>query len=275
MFSAFGIFMVAMLSLVVAELNATDTTQTSLWLSSAAYCAKESYLSRTYKGPSTGFVGTYVIYDSKSDTTGYIGYMPSEKKIYVVFRGSSSTKNWISDLDALKETYSSYPECNCQVHKGFYDAEQRVISNVIAEVKRLQSSLSGYSVTVTGHSLGAALSHLAVMDITKAGITANVINFGMPRVGTPQYSAFAASKVTSTKRYVHNKDQVPHLPFEEKMTFKHVCTEFFENSSGSVKQCDASCEDPSCGDQFAFSQTNWDDHGIYLGLVMGCNSVSK
>ena len=201
--------------------------------------------------------------------------MTSEKKVYVVFRGSSSTKNWISDLNAQKEGYTSFPECNCQVHKGFYDAEQQVIGNVVAEVKRLLSAHAGFGVTVTGHSLGAALAHLAAMDIKKAGITCDVINFGMPRVGTAEYSSFAAGKVPSTKRYVHNADQVPHLPFETKMSFKHVCTEYFENAGGSVKKCDASCEDPTCGDQYAFAQTNWDDHGVYLGLVMGCASVSR
>jgi hypothetical protein len=111
------------------------------------------------------------------------------------------------------------------------------------------------------------------MDIKKAGINCNVINFGMPRVGTPEYSTFAATKITSTSRYVHNKDQVPHLPFETKMSFHHVCYEYFEDVNGNVRKCDGSCEDPTCGDQYAFAETNWDDHGIYLGLVMTCSSV--
>ncbi len=113
------------------------------------------------------------------------------------------------------------------------------------------------------------------MDIKKAGVSCDVINFGMPRVGTAAYSSFAATKISSVKRYVHDADQVPHLPFEEQMSFKHVCFEYFENSSGSVKKCDSSCEDPSCGDQYAFSETNWDDHGVYLGLTMSCSAVSR
>lgn len=167
-----------------ALVNLTDSSQTALWLSSAAYCSKDTYLTRTYKGPSTGFVATYVIYDQKSDTTGFLGYMPSEKKIYVIFRGSTSTKNWISDLDAIKITYTTFPECNCEVHKGFFDAEQRIASAMVNEVKSLLAKYAGYSVTVTGHSLGAALSHLAAMDLVKAGIKSDVINFGTLRVGT-------------------------------------------------------------------------------------------
>jgi hypothetical protein len=141
------------LSAALGEYNLTEQTQTSLWLSAAAYCSKDTYKTRVFKGPSTGFVVTYVIYDQRSDTTGYIGYLDSEKKIYVVFRGSSSTKNWISDLDALKTTYTTFPECNCQVHKGFFDAEQQVASAVVTQVKTLLSQHTGYTVTVTGHSL--------------------------------------------------------------------------------------------------------------------------
>lgn len=183
-------------------------SERAVWLCSATYCDPTTYLTREFKGPTEGFVATYSIHDKKSDTTGYIGYLPSAKTIYVVFRGSSSIRNWISDLDAFKTAYASYPECECEVHKGFYDAEQQVASVVVAEVQRLKAALPQYSITVTGHSLGAALSHLMAMDINKAGIKCDVINFGMPRVGTQDYSSFA-NDLVSTKRYVHNRDEVP------------------------------------------------------------------
>ncbi|RYH30618.1 hypothetical protein EON65_04620 [archaeon] len=70
--------------------------------------------------------------------------------MYVVFRGSSSIPNWISDLDAFKTAYTSYPECNCQVHKGFYLAEQNVIKDVVGEVKRLKGLYPSYNVKVSG-----------------------------------------------------------------------------------------------------------------------------
>ena len=96
---------------------------------------------------------------------GFVGYLPSDKSIYVVFRGSSSIRNWITNLDAYKTSYTSYPACKCEVHKGFYGAEQIVIGGIISEVKRLKSisSLSTYSVKTTGHSLGAALAQLTAM----------------------------------------------------------------------------------------------------------------
>ena len=230
-------------------------------------------MTHVFKGPTAGFVVTKVIYDPK-DTQGYIGYLPSDKSIYVVYRGSESTKNWITNLDAIKIPYTSFPECNCQVHKGFYQAEQTVIAGVINEVKALQQKLPGYVAKVTGHSLGAALAQLTSMDLIKAGISNSVYNFGQPRTGDQKYAQFANSKVT-TWRVTHNKDQVPHLPFTTQMEFYHVCTEEFENASGALKQCNTSCEDPSCADQYAFAETNWDDHGVYLGLSMTCAAVSR
>lgn len=258
-----------------SEVNA-NLTESALWLSAATQCPTDEYMTRTFVGPTTGFVTTSVIYDSHSDTNGFIGYLPSEKNIFIVFRGSVSTKNTISDLDAFKMDYDSYPECNCQVHEGFYKAEQRVIAQVIEDVKKLQTmpTLKDYGVVVAGHSLGAALSHLAAMDLLKNGIDCSCINFGMPRTGTAEYSTFSTERL-ATLRYTHYQDIVPHVPVEDVMSFHHVCTEMYEDENGVVKQCDGTCEDPSCADQWRLIETNGDDHCVYLGLhVCSCGAVS-
>jgi predicted lipase len=281
--SAFVTRLFAVLCLVVSifgeSFNVTsgayDGTQAqkSLWLSAAASCGHENYKSHSFKGVTSGFVVTKTIFDASKDTQGYVGYLPSDKSIYVVFRGSESTRNWISNLDAFKIAYTTFPECNCQVHKGFYEAEQRVIADVISEVKSLQKLHPTFVVKVTGHSLGAALAQLTSMDLIKAGIATSVYNFGQPRTGDEKYAAFANSKV-STWRVTHNKDMVPHLPFTEKMEFHHVCREQFENEAGTLKTCDTSCEDPTCADQFDFKVTNFDDHVVYLGMSVSCEAVS-
>jgi hypothetical protein len=276
------VIVVALLSVVGASFNNVtssgyDTNQglKSVWLSAAAACGYENYKTHVFKGPTEGFVVTKVIYNAGDDTQGYVGYLPSDKSIYVVYRGSESVRNWISNLNAFKTPYTSWSECNCQVHKGFYEAEQKVIAEVISEVQSLQKTHSGYTVKVTGHSLGAALAQLTSMDLVKAGISTSVYNFGQPRTGDANYATFANSKVT-TFRVVHDRDEVPHLPFTVKMDFYHVCTEVFENSSGSLKTCNDSCEDPSCMDQYTFPKdTNGDDHLIYLELNMNCEAVSR
>jgi len=271
----FGLFFSAKAFNVSYESYDSSQAQKSVWLSAAAACGHENYLTHVFKGPTEGFVVTKVIYDAKDDTQGYVGYLPSDKSIYVVYRGSESIKNWVTNLDAFKTPYTTFPECNCQVHKGFYGAEQKVISGVITEVKNLQKAHAGYVVKVTGHSLGAALAQLTSMDLVKAGISTSVYNYGQPRTGDQTYAAFATARVP-TFRVVHNKDEVPHLPFTVQMEFYHVCTEIFENASGATKICDSTCEDPTCMDQYKFpTQTNGDDHLTYLGLSMSCAAVSR
>lgn len=253
----------------------TNQAQISLWLSAAAYCGKSAYKTHVFKGPTTGFVLTDIISDVNTDTEGYVGYLPSDKSIYVVYRGSSSIRNWISNLDAFKTTYTSFSECGCQVHKGFYEAEQKVIGTVLTAVKNLRAKYPSYAVKATGHSLGAALAQLTSMDLVKAGYAATLYNFGQPRVGDKKYASFATGKVP-TWRVTHNKDTVPHVPYTTGMEFYHECREEFEDASGKVRTCDTSCEDPTCADQYPFAQTNVDDHLVYLGLqVSNCAAVSR
>ena len=54
---------------------------------------------------------------------GFVGYLPSDKRIYVSFRGSSNIENWIADLEVTFTDYGA--DCcgqSCKVHKGFYNS---------------------------------------------------------------------------------------------------------------------------------------------------------
>ena len=85
-------------------------------------------MTHKYEGYAAGFVPTYVIHHWSDDTQGFIGYLPSDNySIWVSFRGSEDIRNWLADLSIVRENYKSWPECNCKVHSGFYDAEQAVI----------------------------------------------------------------------------------------------------------------------------------------------------
>ena len=95
-----------------------------------------------------------------------------------------------------------------------------------------------------------------------------MINFVQPRIGTRSYGTFSNHQI-STIRYTHNRDRVPHLPFEEIMSYYHVCTEYFKSLKGSVK-----VYNPTCADQYSFNETNWHDNGYYLGLPISCFDVS-
>ncbi len=140
-----------------------DTGNAALWHSESAYCDPSSYLTRPQKGELAGFVPMYSINDTAHDTQGYIGYTDSQKAIWVAYRGSQSIENWATNLDAVM---TDYPLCSdCDVHLGFYKAEQSVISQVISQVRALKNSKPNYSIVVTGHSLGAALGTLTALDL--------------------------------------------------------------------------------------------------------------
>jgi hypothetical protein len=93
-------------------------------------------------------------------TEGYIGYTPSQKTIFVAYRGSIELQNWLDNIDVV---FTAYPYCNnCQVHRGFYSAEQDSIVGVLQQVQQLKKQFPNYKVVVTGHSLGLLLSPLSL-----------------------------------------------------------------------------------------------------------------
>lgn len=256
----------------------------SLHLSQLAYCGKGKYLDMEYPGVLSGFVATKVIYSGViSDTEGFVGYMPNSKSIYVVFRGSSSPQDIMTDIGIIRTNYDSYPECKCGVHVGFYHRQQEVMADVFSEVARLSHLYPSYTVRVTGHSMGAAFALLTQMDLLKAGYLATMINFGQPRVGDKDFAAFVQSKTPYAYRVVHHKDIVPHNPTEDfPVSFKHHATEVFQDKDNSVRTCSTTNgEDKTCSDQYgALSGLGLDDHLTYLGIYMGilsgnCNTVAS
>lgn len=124
----------------------------AIWHSQSTYCDPDSYITRASKHILEGFVPVHAIKDEKHDTNGYIGYTESQHTIYVAFRGTESIQNFITDASV---EHVPYPLCSeCKVHKGFFEAEQHVIGDIITEVKSLKQQFPSYSVLVTGHSLG-------------------------------------------------------------------------------------------------------------------------
>jgi hypothetical protein len=244
---------------------------TGVWLSGAAYCGKDKFSSMILRGPASGFVYKDTLYDAKTDLQGYIGILPTTKSIYVVLRGSSSVINWLDDFEVKLVPYTSFPECNCKVHYGFYNSALGVSTKAVSVVKNLMKQYSGYSVVVTGHSYGASCGQLIGMELERNGINVKVYDYGQPRVGDSKYAAFVNTKIEEHYRTTHNKDMVPHVPPIEGFGYHHSCREIFEDSTGKLTVCSATNgEDPTCADQFSLTQTNTGDHSYYLGHHMSC-----
>ena len=105
-----------------------DQAQIALQLSIDAYCGNTHNEQHTFDGPAEGFVLTKPIFDSFYNIEGFVGYLPSDSSIYVVFRGTilSSLRNILTDLDGLGTSYLEAPECECLVHDGFKRAANSV-----------------------------------------------------------------------------------------------------------------------------------------------------
>lgn len=71
---------------------------------------------------------TKAINDSFYNIEGFVGYLPSDSSIYVVFRGTlhSSIRNILTDLDGVGSSYLELPDCECLVHDGFKRATNSV-----------------------------------------------------------------------------------------------------------------------------------------------------
>jgi hypothetical protein len=51
---------------------------------------------------------------------GYIGYLPSDKAIYVIFRAVGDDIARSVDLDGKLVDYHLWPECEgCKIHRGY------------------------------------------------------------------------------------------------------------------------------------------------------------
>lgn len=248
-----------------------EQLNTSVWLSGAAYCGKEKYETMRLSGPATDFVYKDTLYDSKTDLQGFIGILSSTKSIYVVIRGSSSKMNWLDDLEVRKVEYTTYPQCDCKVHNGFYRSALGVSNHTISAVKTLQNIYPTYSVIVTGHSYGASCGQLLAMELERNGIKTKLYNFGQPRVGDNIYAPFVKTIISEYYRITHNKDMVPHVPPTDGFGYYHSCREIFEDVDGKLTMCsETNCEDPTCADQYSLIKTNTDDHLYYLGHRVSC-----
>lgn len=259
--------------LVTISSSALDLSQlnTCVWLSGAAYCGKDDYKTMKIGGPANGFIYKDTLYDYKTDLQGYTGVLPESKSIYVVLRGSSSIMNWLDDFEVMMVSYTTYPECNCKVHYGFYRSALGVSSKAIESVRALQKQYPTYSVVVTGHSYGASCAQLIAMELERNGIRCKIYDYGQPRVGDKKYAAFVNTVISEHYRTTHNKDTVPHTPPTDVLGFYHSCREVFEDATGKLTICsNTNCEDPKCADQYSLVHTSTDDHLYYLGHRVSC-----
>ncbi|KAL0080618.1 lipase [Phycomyces blakesleeanus] len=215
-----------------------------------------------------------LIYTFKSeeyDMRGYILRDDNNKVINIVYRGSNSLKNFISDFQTDKIDYP--PVRGTQVHRGFYNSYLDVADLVVPVAQQEIELHPDYSFVVTGHSLGAAVAILSALDLyqkdTRFGPdNMRIYTFGGPRVGDPAFAYYTIGTNIPLTRTVHRLDVVPHVP-PQNMGFLHAGPEYWiQHDSGRVKVCNTQTEIGECSNSIV-PYTTGDDHIKYFNIATG------
>ncbi|MGH2718521.1 MAG: lipase family protein [Actinomycetota bacterium] len=153
----------------------------------------------------------------------FVGSLRTNNTRYIVaFRGTDSLGDIFDDAEWGKTNFVPYRNSispDPEVHSGFYAVYSR---RPIASGRPMRQQVfellppSSTEVLVTGHSLGAALAQLFVLDYRVSLQRGNVrsINFASPRVGGRNWQlAFDASGAAAvTVRVINFWDYVPEYP---------------------------------------------------------------
>lgn len=176
---------------------------------------------------------------------GYVAFSNDEiskrlgrRDIAVAWRGTVTRLEWISDLmDFLKPISSNKipcPDSTVKVESGFLDlytdedvscrfCKFSAREQILTEVKRLLEIYQHeeLSLTITGHSLGSALTTLSAYDIVETGLNVlqdsravpvSVFSFSGPRVGNVRFKERMEVLGVKVLRVVNVHDIVPKSP---------------------------------------------------------------
>lgn len=206
--------------------------------------------------------------------TGYIAVDKTRGLTILAFRGSKSVRNFIADGD-----FPLVPTdiCDgCTADEGFWNSWLEARTGIMATLKSTHAQYPSSKVVVTGHSLGAAIAELATAEIKKGGTSADLYNFGSPRVSGQTLASFVSNQGSgSIYRVTHVNDPVPRLP-PTALGFVHISPEYYITSGNNVT--------PTPADITVFTGSNdlrgnagnnpldWnlDNHGWYFNKIGAC-----
>lgn len=268
----------------VSDAFDADIALYAVHLSAAAYCSNatlENWSCQPCKAISD-FKPLYVFEHAPTFTRGFIGLSRTLASVVLSFEGSEDLENFITDAEAWHVDFKvPGAPSGVEVHSGFYNAYNSVATRVRSQLTSLRDSYASYRLLVTGHSLGAALASIAAIDLDMNNVWDDiyVYSFGLPRVGNFAYAQFFNSTITTKYHVTHNRDLVPHLP-PESFGFHHEPREVFQvetyTGPSSLRVCDGSGEDPTCGDQYnIFAEWSVSDHLLYMGVPLGSSGCGS
>lgn len=184
----------------------------------------------------------------RSSWVGYVAVCDDRREIarmgrrdiVIALRGTATCLEWAENVRAqLIDIPADVDTKDCgdpKVECGFLSlyktagAHVRSLSeSVVEEIRRLTEMYKGetLSITVTGHSLGAALAILVADEISVCSAEVPpvaVFSFGGPRVGNKMFADRIKSRNVKVLRIVNSQDVITQVP-PNPMTYSHVGTE--------------------------------------------------
>lgn len=190
----------------------------------------------------------------------------SGDSIYLVFRGTKTIDEWISDADFPLVTYP--PVANGgDTEKGFTDIYETLA--VTESINDIASSGSYENLYVTGHSLGAALAVLAIPDVIEHTQFKNPVmyNFAGPRAGNSGFANLYDGYGITSWRVFNTNDVVPNLPPTE-LSYVHV-------DSGEPITFGQPVTNPFDFDQIAFNHSSCNYYSTVCDMTSGPASCKQ
>ncbi|KAH9074975.1 lipase [Lactarius deliciosus] len=213
----------------------------------------------------------------------YVGFSPSQNTVIVAHQGTD-TSEFFADLTDASFTLKSldpslFPgvPSSVEAHNGFAAEQASTAPTILSAVQQTLSAHGGASVTVVGHSLGAALSLLDGVYLRihlSSSVNVRVIGYGMPRVGNQDFANWVDSHLSGQVTHVNNKeDPIPIVPGMS-LGFHHASGEVHITDSGTWENCPGQ-DNPSTlcvvGDVPNIFVGSLSDHdGPYSGISMSC-----
>jgi triacylglycerol lipase len=134
--------------------------------------------------------------------------------VYVIFRGTRTPLEWFDDFTAFPVNFAPNGQPWGKITRGFsllYNDLRPQLADVLSQIVTEGGSLN--SVFLSGHSLGAALAHIAAADIF-AQFNAHPVSytFSGPRAGEHQFAQTFLDADLPTWRVFNTEDIVPTVP---------------------------------------------------------------
>jgi triacylglycerol lipase len=156
----------------------------------------------------------------------FLGYaLRSEKANVIVFRGSQTLNDWLTNVQARQSDYVLNGVNQGRVHRGFLTFHDNLETQIKNIYKLLNSNAPVY---LTGHSLGAVLATLTSVDMAnfsfKGKSQVRLYTYASPRIGNPTFTQFFNTTVPNTYRVFNMADMVPEIPASETREgeYRHV-----------------------------------------------------